>query len=387
VKFFRKNQGYFAFMISLCAVGAMYREVHSVKKRVKRIAAPVKDKVVKAVKALPWSFQGIPYAEEEGLLLSSKKVKVNGVAYPYNGSIIAKKDDSGYYMFFRYDVKKCDVQKESAYALETYIGMAELDENFIHKDHSFKIIDTGTSTSEDPRAFYHNEKMYLCYNDLIPIKSNARSIRIAEIDQKTAKVQFSTNLDLQQQQIEKNWMPFSHGDKLHFVYNVGPHKILKLEDVKSMSLNGIDLPQLPQILSKTWESRWGIIRGGTPAELVDGEYLAFFHSRIRESGTNWYSMGAYTFEASPPFRITRISHHPIFFRDQFDTAHVHTSNEGVKCIFPAGFSVKGDLVHISVGENDASSKVLTLSKSQLFKSLIPVGQPEQPCTEFHTGIE
>lgn len=67
-------------------------------------------------------------------------------------------------------------------------------------------------------------------------------------------------------------------------------------------------------LSNTY-IRWefGAPRGGTPALLVNGEYLAFFHSkkRVFKHGTTskigTYFMGAYTFSSEPPFMLLRAS--------------------------------------------------------------------------------
>jgi len=342
------------FLMSLCSLGVMHGQ------------------------QLPSRLQGLPYAEEMGIVLSSKKVSVNGVANPYNASIIENRDGSGYYIFFRYDVRKIDPIKNSSKIKKTFIGMAELDENFIHKEPSFKKIDTGSLMAEDPRAFYHLDKMYLSYNDLISSKSKSRTIRLAEFDPVSVRLKYTTNLDLRKQSIEKNWMPFSYRDKINFVYYVTPHKIIRLEDPRLAKLSEREISRTPQVISKIWESRWETIHGGTPAKLVDGEYLAFFHSRFKEDDMFWYSMGAYTFEAEPPFRITGISWHPILFHDLYDTEHVHPSCDRLRCIFPAGFVVKDDVIHVSAGENDAAIKILTLSKTKLLKSLfrIPVAKKD-----------
>lgn len=58
--------------------------------------------------------------------------------------------------------------------------------------------------------------------------------------------------------------------------------------------------------------RYGELRGGTPALLVRGEYLTFFHSKRRVHGRRMtYFVGAYTFQSDFPFGITSISKHPI----------------------------------------------------------------------------
>ena len=87
-------------------------------------------------------------------------------------------------------------------------------------------------------------------------------------------------------------------------------------------------------------------------------------------------MGAYTFEATPPFRMTRISPHPILFTESYKSPHRHTANRMVQCIFPSGFVAQNqngkDVFHVSCGENDSHIKILTFDKEGLLKTLKPV---------------
>lgn len=377
---------YFSSAFLLIGGIFLYKDVRSMRKKIHRLVrklpamnANIDPHYVRV--HLPGSFQKVHFADEIGVILSSKLIKINGISHPYNPSIVEKKDGEGYYFFFRYDVKKSDVELHSAYPLETYIGVAELDRYFQHVDHSFRVIDTGTCTAEDPRAFYIGDKLYLSYNDLVPVKQYSRSIRMAQVDTSTWKLKFATDFNMQQQPIEKNWMPFAFGDKMHFIYNVSPHKVFHVPNPQESLVVPTELPPLPTILHEQWEGNYGKISGGTPAKLVNGEYLAFFHSRKREGTLNWYAMGAYTFEAKPPFRITSITAKPILFHGIYSSNHVHTSNPFVKCIFPAGFVVEkqgnGDLIHVSVGENDVTSKILTFNKERLLESMEKVPQPEE----------
>jgi predicted GH43/DUF377 family glycosyl hydrolase len=377
---------YFSSAILLVGGVFLYKDVRSMRKKIHHVArkmpalnTQVDPHYVRV--NLPSCFQKVHFADEVGIILSSKVVKINGVAHPYNPSIVEKLDGEGYYFFFRYDVKKSDVELHSAYPLETYIGVAELDRYFQHIDHSYRVIDTGTCTAEDPRAFYVGTQLYLSFNDLVPVKQYSRSIRMAQVDPKTWTLRFATDFNMQQQPIEKNWMPFSYQDSMHFIYNVSPHKIFHIPNPEENVVLPSALPELPTLLHQQWESKYGKISGGSPARRVNGEYLAFFHSRKREGSLNWYGMGAYTFESKPPFRITSITTKPILFHGIYSSNHVHTSNPFVKCIFPAGFVFEKqgseELIHVSVGENDVSSKILTFNKEKLFESMEKVDAPKE----------
>jgi hypothetical protein len=84
-------------------------------------------------------------------------------------------------------------------------------------------------------------------------------------------------------------------------------------------------------------------------------------------------MGAYTFEAHPPFRITGISNHPILFRGIFDTPYINTASLDKRVIFPSGFVLEKqqnkELIHVACGENDSAVKIITLDKEKLIKSM------------------
>jgi hypothetical protein len=105
--------------------------------------------------------------------------------------------------------------------------------------------------------------------------------------------------------------------------------------------------------------------------------LAFFHSAFEDTkGIKWYVMGAYTFEASPPFRMTRISPYPILFQNIYETEILHSAHPGVRSLYPVGFVCErreeGDVIHVSCGENDSVVKIITMAKDCLLESLLEV---------------
>ncbi len=314
----------------------------------------------------PKELKDIPFADEN-LVLGTKTIEIRNVFAPYNPALI--KNDNGYTMFFRYD----KIRQMYCGSVNTYIGCAKLDKNFEQTKEEFTTINTGSEFAEDPRVIQSANNTYLVYNDLIG--KSKRAMHVAHLEPTTCEIQSIIPLDLRINQIEKNWSPFTYCGKnqeesLYFQYLVAaPRKILKFENKQS----SFELEK-SYARGEVWSPRWGTPYGGTPAHLVDGEYLSFFHSKFVDSmGIYWYVMGAYTFEAKPPFNITSVSPHPILFENIYGSTHLNTADP-MKCvIFPTGFVIDEQndktVIHLACGENDSTCKIITLDKDQLLKSL------------------
>ncbi|MES2199415.1 MAG: hypothetical protein V4489_04530 [Chlamydiota bacterium] len=338
------------------------------------------------------SLKVLSCAEDLGILKSVKKINIDGVVAPYNASIL--EDDTGYLMVFRYDIKE---RKKFAglttpfrqkipfpsqkMPFRTFIGAIRLDKEF-NQISPVQKIDTGSDFSEDPRIFNAEGKLYLSYNDMQENDVYSRSMRLAELDPKTLQPLFVSDIDQHISCTEKNWVPFtrkeaSGEERIYFGYGINPHKIMGMQNPKS---NQMDHPIFPHTIAfqkMPWkEKKWGVLRGGTPARLVNGQYLAFFHTLFYEAKRPWYAMGAYTFEANPPYRVTAVSASPILFKGIYDTPAINTAHSKKKAIYPAGMAFgkeEGkDVIYLSCGENDSAVKILTFDTETLLQSLTPV---------------
>lgn len=373
-----------SFLISLFVIGTTFvylylkkdiKKIRKAQRHYKRFVQRVEDQTNTSMPLLgnltiPFKLQNIPFAEEEGVVLGVKKIDIKNVVAPYNPSIIKQNDH--YLMFFRYDI----IDINSPTGMKSYIGAVKLDKDFNQME-EYQVIDTKSDYSEDPRALYIGEDLYVSYNDIIPDTNFCRSIHIAKLT-KDLKTEFITDLDIDFQSVEKNWVPFEHDDKgkkkMFFEYYINPHKIFHLENLKTNSILRIPIPKKISNQKLFWSEHWGIIRGGTPAKKInDNEYLSFFHSSfVCKNGFAWYVAGAYTFENTYPFKITRISNYPLLFKDIYSSPIKNTADFGKRVLFPCGFVLekKGDkeLIHVSCGENDSSIKIITIDKKKLFES-------------------
>lgn len=327
---------------------------------------------------IPKAIRQIPTGEQKGLILDVKTVPIRNVPAPYNASLI-EDEDGKYLLFFRYDILNDPHVNFNHSPFTSHIGWVRLDENLEQTEEGFQTIDTKSCYSEDPRAIKMEGKLYLVYNDILPHTCYCRTLRVAEVDLKKSATHSIAILDPHIQAVEKNWAPFVYqkrgeSPELYFQYHFNPHKILRLLNFKTGELDHLSFPNNPCLKKIPWQPSWGELRGGTPARLVDGEYLAFFHTMFKDSdGTAWYLMGAYTFSSKPPFELKSISRYPILFQGIYETLPIESAPVLAHVIFPAGFcpAKKGnrDVFYVSCGENDSAVKILTIDKKALFNSL------------------
>jgi predicted GH43/DUF377 family glycosyl hydrolase len=322
---------------------------------------------------IPPQLRNIPLAESDGIVVDVKKIALRDIVAPYNPSIIEQGDR--FFLFFRYDVfnRKCP------FPFYTNIGCAELDKQFNQTEKDVARIDTKSKFSEDPRIFKVGEEFFLTYNDLSFSPTKRRTIHVASLNLQDLSIGYITNLDIQRGPVEKNWIPFEYAEPgqaphLYFEYERIPRNVFKVPDTKVNQIEQIVQAHQGTINQYHWPITWGKTRGGTPARRIGDEYLAFFHSSFRDDeDISWYVMGAYTFEAKPPFRITSISHYPILFKGIYDSPPLNTANPALRCIFPAGFALENrdgrELIHVACGENDAAIKIVTIDQEVLLKSM------------------
>ena len=69
-----------------------------------------------------------------------------------------------------------------------------------------------------------------------------------------------------------------HFGKKILIDALNPHKIFKFSHLSSDPLINLNISNKSAYQKLFWPKNWGILRGGTPAQKVGNEYLAFFHS-------------------------------------------------------------------------------------------------------------
>lgn len=309
-------------------------------------------------------------AKPNDIVIETKKIHIDGFPDAWNPSFI--KTDYGFLLTFRHCLTP-------THPWVSYIGIVKL-------DHQFNPISTPQllntrgeedktpSQAEDARIFTIGLNVYVMYNDNMtvvnPSAKQRRDIYIAELQETSDGFYLHPPIKITHTQKyssvtwQKNWVPFEWNNQLLLDYLRKPHEILTCD-----LITGDAHPIFETRNDIEW--RWGMVRGGTPALLVDGEYLSFFHSPSFTKSTvsngismYHYFMGAYTFSANPPFHITKISRSPIIGDDFYNE-----SSYDKRVIFPGGFTIANDKFYMVYGKDDSEIWVATINKQKLMKSL------------------
>jgi len=311
---------------------------------------------------------------QQKLVIAATRIYLEDFPDAWNPSIIQV--DDGFLMCFRYSPDQ-DYQPWLS-----YIGIVLLDDAFqpISKPEllATRLKNSKTpSQAEDARIFRYQDRIFLIYNDNVDIVypglSDRRDIFIAELLYANDHFTLSPPLKLvyeekyNSQLWQKNWVPFEKDGALLLSYSINPHEVLFV-NLKT----GVCYPCYETSPPIRWD--FGTLRGSSPALLVDGEYLSFFHSGIiTYSPSSWgldlwhYFMGAYTFSAEPPFEITGMSPVPII-GEGFYTP----SNCSKRVIFPGGFVVADPFIYIAYGKDDREIWIATIDKAMLKNSMVPI---------------
>jgi len=324
-------------------------------------------------------FAELPNIEDwrQDFVLETKRIEIPDFPSAFNPSIVQW---NGYIlMSFR-------LIPDPHFPYTSVLGLVLLDENFdpISNPQLFSMREPTSpvpSRVEDARLFYVGENLYIAYSDNPNLQINKAGFRM-EIGQihyehglfSIRNVQRLTDYEGESPLLrEKSWVPFDYQGNLLLAYSLKPHLIFH----PIPETNHCDTV----VSTDPWiDWNWGIIRGGTPALLLDtGEYLAFFHSvkkmeTVHSKGkeVSHYFMGAYKFSAEFPFQITAFSSEPIVGKGFYSGKAYKPYWGSIQCVFPAGLILDGDTIYISYGRQDHEIWIAKLDKSKLLSSLSSV---------------
>lgn len=303
-------------------------------------------------------------------VLETKKIEIPGYPDAFNASIVPWQD--AYLMSFR-------IIPDRKSSFTTYTGLIWLNDDF-EPIAEPQILDfrrglNTPSRAADARLIKVGERLYIVYEDNTDLKITRGGFRVyvGEIHQEGDRFTVENIHCLSKfpganpDKREKSWVPFDYQGTLLLAYTLEPHRIFRphFEECFAYSITDTAL---------NWE--YGIVRGGTPALEVDGQYLSFFHSvqemetvHSRNQKSLHYFMGAYTFNLQPPFKIERISCEPIIAKGFYRHSGFAPFWHPVRAIFPCGYVVQGDYLWVAYGREDHEIWVIKLDKKGLLASL------------------
>jgi predicted GH43/DUF377 family glycosyl hydrolase len=306
-------------------------------------------------------------------ILNSKQIKIPEYPNAYNPSLIPYKD--GYLLSFRY-ISRCPEKFKNNFPKTdlSFIGVARLDKNFKVSEKTVQLLNIVSYsskfslTAEDARFLNVGNRIFIVFSDLPLLQTSGKfAMYFGELIEEQGMFVLKEPAKplnyLHAIQVEKNWSPFSSGDRLYVIYSDQPRVILEVD---------LNTGYCQEVTRTTLNWNWnlGEIRGGTPAYLVNDTFLTFFHSCFpaKTSKGRAYVMGAYTFDKDPPFSVRTLTPQPL--GDLTD----YTQDNSPKVVFPGGMVVQDNFIHVAWGKADKQIFITTFDRDKLFASM-------KPCSE------
>lgn len=313
----------------------------------------------------------------QDFVLETKKIEIPGHPFAFNPSIIRWRGQL--LMSFR-------IIPDAKHKYDCQLGLVFLNEDFepISTPQLLNLRDeyaVAPCRAEDARLIALGERLLMVYDDNTEIKLSKGGFRlyVAELYYDSEhfivdNIEALKYYEGESREIrEKAWVPFDYNGHLLLAYSINPHKIFYPRLDGSETCDTVATTQA----ALDWD--FGELRGGTPALLHNGQYLAFFHSSIKMTSLNsfgeerlHYFMGAYTFSKDPPFAITAISPEPIIGKHFYTGIEYKHYFKPIRCVFPCGYISNRDYIWIAYGRDDHECWIAKLDKKRLLESLIPV---------------
>lgn len=220
---------------------------------------------------------------------------------------------------------------------------------------------------EDPRAMVVNGEIYLSLvvwvhyqrflaHQIMTRYTEDRLFLMGHPQYRGNGPSLSTNL-----RQEKNWVWFNQGGVWYAVYSGKPHIVAEFDEKWVAHSEYVS----------DWESPWkyGEIRGGTPPVLVGDEYVTFFHSSMPGPfRKRRYYMGAYAFQSTPPFNVTRVTKEPLLVGSEYD----QRIYESPCVVFPGGALLRHKSWFVVLGVNDEHCGWIDIPTKDLDKRLVTI---------------
>lgn len=221
---------------------------------------------------------------------------------------------------------------------------------------------------EDPRLFRLNGKLHMMYIGVIG-KRGPTNVLFCRINEETLEVEDNFfPQGFKRNRWEKNWQFFDYQGTAYAVYDINPHKILRIEGSRAEFVHETPYPG-------TWSG--GYLRGGASPVLHNGEWYSFFHGkwdnhRARLPGQSTeckrrhvYTVGVYTFSPEPPFNVLRWCPHPIEVAEPD-----MTDGNYADVVFNCGAVLHDGQWAISMGRNDRRSEIRFYPEAWIESQLI-----------------
>ncbi|MES2504620.1 MAG: hypothetical protein V4534_07065 [Myxococcota bacterium] len=313
----------------------------------------------------------------DGVVIASHQIHIPGYPEAYNGSIVRWNNEL--LMTFRITPDRKDKFK-------SFIGIIKLNNQLVPVGHPQMLhirqyVAPGPCRAEDGRLIVVGTRLYLVYSDNPYEKVNRGGFRLYVSELRnihgkfeaaySERISFFEGEDYNIR--EKNWTPFEYHGQLLLAYSIEPHRVCRPR------LDGSGLCDNYTLSAHKSGWSWGSVRGGSSAQKVENQFLGFFHSSKQLASTQsaakpmlHYFMGAYTYDAEPPFELREISQRPIVSDGFYQGPDFVPYWKPIKAVFPCGYIFDERFIWVSFGKDDHEIWIAKLDKAKLFQSLVVV---------------
>lgn len=231
--------------------------------------------------------------------------------------------------------------------------------------------------SEDPRLFTWQGRLHVAYTAYDGRRTHQLYARLSD----SFKVEQVFAPEYQHRAAwEKNWQFFEGTDKLLYaVYSVDPHIVLRINGDRTEAVGQTD-----SLI------RWsgGVVRGGCPPVLIDGQFWHWTHGVKEDKEPNRrYSVGLYTFDPDPPFRVRHSVKEPVAWASEEDWRE---SGNYCRVVFPGGAVFDKGTWRVAVGVHDRWCEIWSWSHADA-RQVLGMNRTRGHCfslgvrTEFRAG--
>lgn len=217
---------------------------------------------------------------------------------------------------------------------------------------------------EDARLFKFRGDLWLSYTEVVFVDPYKPMKTVRQITQHACKLEgehflptnpITLDYGYNFSKWEKNWCWFEWNDRLFCCYDPRTNLIFEVDPVKKKILH--------EWKHHDVEWPYGHFRGGTPPVLHNGKFISFWHGSTDDPLLcRRYYLGAYTFEAKPPFKPIGVSAYPLIYGSS-NEAFCGSGNE--MCIFPMGKRRLSKGWQVACGINDSFCALIDIPDSQI----------------------
>ncbi|HZN65372.1 MAG TPA: hypothetical protein VFB66_08720 [Tepidisphaeraceae bacterium] len=250
----------------------------------------------------------------------------------------------------------------AAHRHESCIGLARLSPQYQVLESRLLTIPAaaGAVSQEDPRLFVAMDTLWLSFAEPSEAWRRCRVVVGRLIPRRFRWVAEVPLTYARSTPREKNWLLYDDGDGMKCLYRPSPHTLLDASE-RNMRLV-LERPG-PTWAFGEWRNSAGPVLRGDEWYVITHSYEGTFQ---QWSGRR-YHVGAYTYDAKPPYRIKRFTPAPI--SSAADLAGPFQDHPRV--LLPMGLVWADDRWIVSCGVNDAECRILHLDADQLERNLVP----------------